>query len=108
MFNSNALIEKPGHTLFKDRFRTVELSIVFRRIHCFKCELTAIYRYRVQELRRSTELLTEENESSESRNTPCEEDLKRWNDIPRFAEIPETIKCKRRSEILGVYTECVF
>lgn len=110
MFNSRALKEKLGETLSEDRFRTIELSISFRRIHCYKCDLTAIYKYRVKQLRRTPELISTdaEGKSDEAIEPPSPEEQNRWADIPKFAEIPETIKCKRCGEVLGVYTECIY
>ena len=110
MFNSRAIKEKIGDILSEDRFRSVELSIAFRRIHCFKCDLTAIYRYRVKQVRRTSELqpVQDDEGSVESSENPPLEEIIRWSEIPRFAEIPETVKCKRCGEVLGVYTECIF
>ena len=108
MFNSRNIKEKPGEILFQDRCRTVELAVAFRRIHCYNCELTAIYKYRVQHLRKAPEPVPENADSTKETPTFCEGDLERWRDIPRFAEIPETVKCKRCGEVLGVYTECIY
>jgi hypothetical protein len=37
-----------------------------------------------------------------------QDEIETWNSIPRFAEIPETIKCKSCGEVLGLYTSCIF
>jgi hypothetical protein len=51
--------------------------------------------------------ISQESAENES-NPPSQDEQDRWNSIPKFAEIPETIKCKRCGEVLGVYTECIF
>lgn len=102
MFSPRKLKARPGSIIDEDPLRTVELSTAFRRLHCYRCEMTAIYKYRVQQLRRSPAPL-----DSEGQELP-EEQVKAWKDLPRFAEIPETVKCKRCGEVLGLHTDCIF
>lgn len=102
VFDGRQLKLKSGECLQNDRFRSVELTVTFRRLTCYSCNLTAVYKYRVKQLRRSPELSPPDDQGPE----PDEVEL--WKSIPRFAEIPETIKCERCGEILGVYTSCIF
>jgi hypothetical protein len=93
---------KPGQAICSDRFRSVEVAVAFKRMTCHKCDLTSVYKYRVKQVRRSDELIPQEDRELEP------EEVELWNSIPRFAEIPETIKCKRCGEVLGIYTSCIF
>jgi len=93
---------KPGQHLSSDRFRSVEMAVAFKRLTCYNCDLTSVYKYSAKHLRRSAEL------SSLADQEPLEDEIRTWNSIPRFAEIPETIKCKRCGEVLGLYTSCIF
>ena len=102
MFDSRQMKLAPSQILYSDRFRSVEVAVVFRRLTCYKCDLTSVYKYRVQQLRRTSELTPTEDQE------PRPDEIETWNSIPRFAEIPETIKCKRCGEVLGVYTSCIF
>ena len=102
MFISRSLKARPGSILYEDELRTVELATTFRRIHCYKCDLTTIYKYRVQQIRRAPQPPSDEGEPLTEHQ---QETLKT---IPRFAEIPETVKCKRCGEVLGLYTECIY
>lgn len=180
MFSSRDLRAKPGVPIDENRFRCVETDVVLRRVHCYKCDLTAIYKFRVKQIRRNPELsadwhpspvlpreepeptLLEEEEmdvefrynfvpevheeetaepaevttspdlpsddllppdlrsddeeqsevaNSADDSTPIEItefDRDVWRTIPRFAEIPETVRCKRCGEVLGLCTECIF
>lgn len=102
VFRGSLFPENNDHKVFDDRFREVELSIVFRRLTCYRCDCTALYRYQVQQIRRKNQITcTEEQEIR-----PDHEAL--WQSIPRFAEIPETVKCKNCGEPLGVYPVCVY
>lgn len=94
--------QQPGEILFKDRFRTVERAITFKRITCYQCDFSAVYKYRVQQVRRTAELLADENEEVRPDHVEI------WQTVPRFAEIPETLRCKRCNEILGLYTFCIY
>jgi ribosomal protein S27E len=100
VFNPRHLKAKPGTVIAQDQFRTVEVATNFKRIHCYHCDLAAIYKYRVKQVRRSPT-------PPEGESVP-EHDLTVWKTIPRFAEIPETVKCKGCGEVLGVYPECIF
>lgn len=102
MFNSASFPEEPGTTIEEDRFRSVEVDLVFRRVHCYNCSLTAVYKYQVLQIRRHSEIGSQENEEIRSDHKAI------WRAIPRFAEIPQTLKCKRCGEVLGVYTECLY
>lgn len=103
MFSSHALFrEQPGEVIFKDRFRSVELATGFKRLTCYHCELSALYKFHVQQLRRHPQIEVEEGEEVR----PDHQEI--WERIPRFAEIPETIRCKRCREVLGLYTFCIF
>ena len=102
MFDSRQMKLKPGQILWKDRLRTVEVAVSFRRLTCYNCDLTSVYKYRVKQLRRSPDLDCAED------TAPQADEIETWNSIPRFAEIPETIKCKGCGEVLGVYTSWIF
>ncbi|GAB4118817.1 MAG: hypothetical protein Kow001_18480 [Acidobacteriota bacterium] len=129
MFNSRDPQIRPGSTRVADHLRTVEIDVVFRRLHCYKCDLTAVYKYRVKQIRRQPELIPPGGGSNDqpapSQGMPAgaeglptavteasaelsEFDLELWKTIPRFAEIPETVRCKRCGEVLGLCTECIF
>jgi hypothetical protein len=93
---------RPGQNLVDDRFRSIEVVVSFRRLTCYSCNLTSVYKYRAKHLRRSVELTAEEDQEL------LQEEIQTWNSIPRFAEIPETVKCKKCGEVLGLYTSCIF
>ena len=92
MFNSRDLEADPGTFVSEDRCRTVEVAVAFRRIQCYRCDFKAVYEYRVQEVRRSPRLEEPDSEF------PGLDELERWQGIPRYAAIPETVKCKRCGE----------
>ena len=98
VFDRALFSHKPGQLVSEDRFRQLEMGISFRKITCRRCDFSAIYRYRVLQVRRHAQIQTGEDQEVRSDH----QDL--WNAIPRFAEIPETLKCKRCREVLGVYT----
>lgn len=85
-----------------NRFRSVESAVVFRRVTCHRCDFNSIYKYKVRQIRRKPQ--PEIGPDEEARPDL----LEIWAAIPRFAEIPETVKCKRCGEVLGLYTECLF
>lgn len=89
--------EKP-----KSRFSDTDLEITFRRVTCYRCGHTAVYKYRIKQLRRAAEIATGEDEQIR------EDHVEMWETVPRYAEIPETVKCKKCREVLGLYTECIF
>jgi hypothetical protein len=78
------------------------MDVAFKRITCYNCDLTAIYKFRVQQVRRREEIMATEEEIVR------DDHVQAWKTVPRFAEIPETIKCKRCNEVLGVYPFCIF
>jgi len=102
MFNGRNVKTKPGTRLSANQFRTVDYDVVFRRLQCYKCDLIAVYRLRVKQIRRTPEL------ASEDQSPPSEAEQQTWLSVPRFAEIPETVCCKRCGEVLGLCTECVY
>ena len=102
MFNSRAIRARPGTVLSQDRFRRVELAVSFKRIRCYRCDLITIYKYRVKEIRRNPTLQVPEDEELRTDHQEL------WETIPRFAEIPETVKCKRCGEVLGIDTTCIY
>jgi len=102
MFDSRRMKLKPGQNLSSDRFRSVEVAVAFRRLTCYNCNFTSVYKYRAKHLRRTPEL------TATAEQAPLQDEMHIWNSIPRFAEIPETIKCKQCGEVLGLYTSCIF
>ena len=102
MFVARNFKARTGSILSQDDLRTVELATAFRRIHCYKCDLTSIYKYRVQQIRRAAPQAPAEGEGL------TEYQQEAIKAIPRFAEIPETVKCKRCGEVLGIYPECIY
>lgn len=93
---------EPGEVLYSDRFRSIEVAVTFRKIKCYQCDFEAIYKYRVQQVRRHAEIQVQDGEEVRP------DHIEIWKTIPRFAEIPETVKCKRCKEVLGVYPLCVY
>jgi hypothetical protein len=102
MFNSSEIKVRPGSRLSENPFRTVDYDIIFRRIQCYRCDLAAVYKFRVKQIRRTPELLLEDD------LPPTDAEQQTWKTVPRFAEIPETVRCKRCGEVLGLCTECIF
>lgn len=94
--------QQAGQVVFQDRFCTVELAVAFKKITCYRCGLDSVYKYTVQQVRRNPELVAGEGEEIR------DDHVKIWKTVPRFAEIPETIKCKRCREVLGLYTNCIY
>ena len=66
-----------------------------KRITCYRCDLASFYKCTVQQVRRNPELLAGGGEEIRA------DHVEMWKTVPRFAEIPETIKCKRCKEVLG-------
>jgi len=103
VFDSRIFAPPSGQTIvYQDRFRQIELAVGFRKLTCHRCDFASFYRFRVMHVRRSPELLSSEEEEVR------EDHLRIWKNIPRFAEIPETVRCRRCDEVLGVYTSCIF
>lgn len=92
----------PGQLLYQDRFREIEMGIAFKKIVCSHCDFPGFYKYRVQQLRRRPRILVEEDQEVRVDHEEI------WETIPRFAEIPQTLKCKRCREVLGSYVLCVY
>jgi len=102
VFDASRNKVRPGQLLYQDRFREVEMGVAFKKIVCSRCGFPGFYKYRVQQLRRRPRILIEEGEEVR----PDHEEI--WGTIPRFAEIPQTLKCKRCHEVLGSYVLCVY
>ncbi|MBI4447308.1 MAG: hypothetical protein HY645_15555 [Acidobacteria bacterium] len=88
--------------LYEDRFVSVEQGIGFRKLTCYRCGYVGLYRYRVSQIRRRPEIHVEEGDEIRPDHVEI------WKTVPRFAEVPETVKCKRCREVLGVYGFCIF
>ena len=86
----------------EDRFSQTELTIAFRKLTCSHCNLEAIYKYSVQQIRRHSEIRVGEEEEIRP------DHIEMWKTIPRFVEIPETLKCKRCREVLDREILCVY
>lgn len=99
MFNGNNSPLHRENQIRKDEFKTVEPAVNFRQITCYNCDHTAIYRFRTIQIRRNLETDAVIND---------ENDLLQWKSIPRFAEIPEVIKCEVCGEILSAYPDIIF
>ncbi len=102
VFKRSMFRQHPNETLSEDRFSQVELAIAFKKLTCYHCNFEAIYKYSVQQVRRRPEIRVAEGEEIR----PDHQEM--WKTIPRFAEIPETLKCKRCKEVLEREILCVF
>ncbi len=102
VFKRSMFRQRPNEILFEDRFSQVELTIVFKKLTCYHCNFEAIYKYSVQQVRRHPEIQVGEGEEIR----PDHQEM--WKTIPRFVEIPETLKCKRCKEVLEREILCVF
>ncbi len=102
VFDRMLFSQKPGEILSTDRFRQVELAVAFKKIVCHRCHFVGFYKYQVLQVRRNPEILSKEGEEIRP------DHFEIWKTIPRFAEIPETIKCKGCWEVLGVDTYCIY
>lgn len=102
VFNSSLFPQQPGQSISEDQFREVELAVAFRKLICHRCEFSSFYRFKTLQVRRKPQLAS----SQEQEAGPDQTEI--WKQIPRFAEIPETIRCRRCNEVLGVYTTCIF
>ncbi len=99
MFNAKNSQLHIEDSVRRDEYKTVEPSVNFRQITCYSCEHTAVYRFRTTQIRRNPE---------KPENLDDEEMLEKWKSIPRFAEIPEVIKCESCGEVLGSYPEIIY
>lgn len=95
-------LQKPEQIVFEDRFRQVELAITFKKITCYHCGFQTIYKYRVQQVRRNPEIGLDEGEEIRADHRQI------WRTVPRFAQIPETLKCRRCKEVLTLEVLCVY
>lgn len=77
----------------------MEPAINFRQMTCYNCDHTAVYRFKTKQIRRSAEAPEQIGDN---------EILRKWKSVPRFAEIPEVIKCEKCGEVLGSYPEIIF
>lgn len=94
--------EQLSDPMYEDRFCQVELAVAFRKILCYECDFEAIYKYQVLQIRRRSEIQIGEEEEIRP------DHVELWKTIPRFAEVPQTLKCKRCGEILGLYPAGIF
>ncbi len=102
VFNSAVFPLQPGQTVFEDRFKYVELAVAFRKIACYRCDFSSFYRFAVLHLRRNPEITVAEDEEVRP------DHIEIWKSIPRFAEISETVRCRRCNEVLGIYPNCIY
>ena len=102
VFKRTIFSERPNEIISDDRFCQVELAIAFKRLTCYHCRFEGIYKYTVQQIRRHPEIQVSKEEEIR------EDHRQMWKTIPRFAEIPEVIKCKRCREKLDVDVTCVY
>lgn len=101
-FTRHLLPETPDSKPTEDRFKEVEVATAFKRIYCRACGLESIYKYRVKQIRRRTEIATTPDQEVR------EDHVALWQTIPRYAEVPETIRCKRCGEVLPQETLCLY
>ncbi len=66
---------------------------------CYNCDHTAVYRFKTKQIRRNAEAPEQIDDN---------EIFRKWKSVPRFAEIPEVIKCEQCGEVLGSYPEIIF
>ena len=102
VFKRTIFSQRPDEIISNDRFCRVELAIAFKRLICYRCNFEGIYKYAVQQIRRHPEIQVSADEEIR------EDHLQIWKDIPRFAEIPEVVKCKRCREKLDVEVTCIY
>ncbi len=102
VFKRSMFRQRPNEPLSEDRFSQVELTTAFKKLTCYHCNFEAIYKYSVQQVRRRPEIRVAEGEEIR----PDHQEI--WEAIPRFVEIPETLKCKRCKEVLAPEILCVY
>ena len=102
VFDPSLFQTEPGDILFQDRYREVEVGLSFRQAECYQCGFVGFYRFQTLQVRRHDEILPSESE------TVRPDHLELWKAIPRYAEIPQTVKCKDCGEVMGFYTSCIF
>lgn len=83
----------------QDELKTVEPAVNFKQMTCYNCSHTSVYRFQTTQIRRNP-APPEEHEGDEIMN--------KWKSIPRFAEIPEVVKCENCGEVLGSYPEIIY
>lgn len=96
MFDSRYIDLETDGLISADENRTVELKTLFKRVRCYKCDSTHVYKFRVKELRK---ILPADAEA------PADTIM---DTVPRYAQIPETVRCSDCGEVLGLYTECIY
>ena len=102
VFKRSIFRQHTDEILSEDRFSQVELTLAFKKLTCYRCNFEAIYKYWVQQVRRHPEIVVGEGEEIR----PDHHEM--WKTVPRFVEIPETLKCKRCQEVLVCEVLCVF
>ena len=102
VFKRSIFRQRNDEILSENRFSQVELTIAFKKLTCYHCNFEAIYKYSVQQVRRRPEIQVAEGEEIR----PDHREI--WETIPRFVEIPETLKCKRCQEVLDREILCVY
>jgi hypothetical protein len=102
VFKRSMFRQGPNEPLSEDRFSQVELGIAFKKLTCSHCDFEAIYKYAVQQVRRHAEIRVDEGDEIRRDHQEM------YDAIPRFVEIPETLKCKRCKEVLSREILCVF
>ena len=102
VFKRSMFRQHSNGVLSEDRFSQVELTIAFKKLTCYRCNFEAIYKYFVQQVRRHPEIRVAEGEEIRPDHQAI------WKAIPRFVEIPETLKCKRCKEVLDREILCVY
>ncbi len=101
-FSRDQFPQEPGSKLSENRFSETEMATSFRRISCRRCGFEAIYKYRAKQIRRTEKI------KSGDEDEVREDHLHLWNSVPRFAELPETLRCKQCREILPQETFCIY
>ncbi len=102
VFKRSMFRQHSNGVLSEDRFSQVELTIAFKKLTCYHCNFEAIYKYSVQQVRRRPEIRVAKGEEIR----PDHQEM--WKTIPRFVEIPETLKCKHCQEVLMREILCAF
>lgn len=99
MFKSEDSPLHQDETVRQDELKTVEPAVNFRQMTCYNCSHTAVYRFQTTQIRRNP-VPPEEPENDTL--------MEKWKSIPRFAEIPEVVKCENCGEVLGSYPEIIY
>lgn len=102
MFDHRGFDAETGDLLSKNRFSQVEMAVAFRKSACYRCGHEAFYEYQVKHLRRNPEILCGEGQEIRADHREI------WRTIPRFCEIPQTVKCKACGEVMGFCGRVVY